>query len=227
MCACAGVDESEAGGTPTPPGFERWKPLPADEKNRLCRDIAIEVRLLSAYKRALTDGLDKREITVEHVLPQAMVLGSLPGAAEDDPFGWTWATASANSSRGSKPLVLWSDKGIPDGHYNPSEEVKPFLARIWLYLRATYAGGEHAGSLSAPSAPQRANRKAIFEMAKGDLTPPQQEWHDVLCEVIKQDAPHREWRNPLFGTKDEVASWLGDEEWQELTLSSQAVPHKR
>ena len=148
--------------------------------------------------------------------------GRGPGAAEIDPFGWTCATSSANSSRGNKFLVLWDTKGedSPEGHFDPEDEqVKGFLARIWLYMRATYGGGEFAYTLDLCSVEQKNHAEDILKVAsETDLTDAQKGWHKALCDKVLQDY-EVVWRNPLFDEdKTKVDAWLTNDDWKRLVF---------
>ena len=151
--------------------------------------------------------------SVEHVVPRSHVRR---GVASSDPIGWIEATRSANSRRSNLPLYLWQgpERGSVaentvvevDGvsHFVPPVAQRARLARKWLFIRATYMGGQ----LEPPSVAQTKHAAAIIAHVKDT---PIQEAEERMNRLYRKKFG---WVNPLL--EDGANAWLDDPSWQHL-----------
>jgi hypothetical protein len=188
------------------PTFRAWGRMRGDHKaafrqlvNRSENDRFSGGQSLSPYLLLDIDEIIRRHIwSVEHVLPRSMVNGQRPGRAENDWLGWLIAARSANSARSNQPLVLWTTPNprgdvVLDGvlHYDPPNESKAWLARLWLYLRATYSSID---DIDPPSKQQIEYKDAILENVRA--TPIGYAEGRLHALLVKRFGGA--WKNPLY-----------------------------
>lgn len=145
--------------------------------------------------------LAKRNWSIEHVVPRNHVLGRLPGAAEDDEFGWVIETNVENGRRSDHPLVLWHT-GAADAtlvmhrgvrHYDFPDSEKGRLARKWVYIRALYGH-----TIDPMTSAQRAHLPEILNLASGRIGYAEGRFHAMLSQSV-EERYGMAWKNPLFG----------------------------
>ena len=202
------------------PEFARWRNMRSTHKHDLLHSVASAAdndrtedgNYVTAYNEMhIVDLIATRQWSVEHVVPRSHVRS---GLASSDPIGWIEATRSANSRRSNLPLYLWQENAVVvenevvdvDGvsHFVPPMAQRARLARKWLFIRATYVGGQ----LSPPSVAQTKHAAAIIAHAKDT---PIQEAESRMNRMYREMLG---WANPLL--EDGASVWFDDPSWQKL-----------
>ncbi len=213
-------------------GFRPWATLTAKQKADSFYNIALMAEQSSgqAYVDPYTNSnlLDlfnaneHRDMkSIEHVYPRSQICGSSPHPAEDDPNGWVTVTQGANSRRGSHPLLLWEslDGQVPifslvkiegETHYVPPVEHRARLARVWMYVLATYSGQKAFRPLSKA---QRTNLNLIISYA--NVYPVSTIEKHMNREMHNKFG----WSNPLICADSDPSVWYENVEWRRLLIN--------
>lgn len=206
----------------TRPNLKQWSSMRAEDKRRLLHSVAAEAdedgdgaNYLTAYDQVDTDDLHG-EKSVEHVLARSAA-GANP-LAKTDFNNWVQARQSANSRRGSKPLLLWQpDNGqialansvvkdplTGERHYAPPLHQRARLARKWIFTRATYQ------NLQPPSRWQAENAHKIFALAKHYPA------HEAELRVNAIYRRRFDWANPLL--EHHAEQWYDSAAFRQLVF---------
>lgn len=214
------------------PNLQSWNSMRAKHKWELLHGVAsgADGYVTPYLQLPVEDVIHDGTRTVEHVLPRNAVNAREGGKAENDFNGFVVAERGANSSRGSRPLLLWpleselwqegDSVSVPltgyaldiqgERHFVPPLSQRARLARKWLFLRACYSVED---SIDPPSAAQTHNKNLIIAWCKS------QPIYDYERAVNTAYRDTYDWANPLL--EEGADAWYDSIEWRNMCFPAE------